>query len=203
MLAAAFGLVLSAYAVYVEHKVATALHDDDATATIASSSSSSSFTALCDIEAIGASCSAVFALPQGRMLSYFGLVPVGSVLDLPNAALGMVHYVYLLLAIGMAQLRWQQTTNCATSKSRQRLAAAALPVTNCMVAAAFASTVFLAYQLTFVIYELCVLCWSTHAINTYMFYDQFFNNTAAGAGTAAAASDHDNGSGSTEPKKTS
>ena len=31
----------------------------------------------------------VFQLPEGRMLSYFGIVPEGSILDVPNAALGM------------------------------------------------------------------------------------------------------------------
>ena len=32
--------------------------------------------------------SAVFQLPEGRMLSYFGVVPEGSFLDIPNAAIG-------------------------------------------------------------------------------------------------------------------
>ena len=30
----------------------------------------------------------VFQLPEGRMLTYFGIVPEGSLLDVPNAALG-------------------------------------------------------------------------------------------------------------------
>ncbi len=34
------------------------------------------------------SYSNVFQLPEGRMLSYFGIVPEGSFLDVPNAALG-------------------------------------------------------------------------------------------------------------------
>jgi uncharacterized membrane protein len=43
-----------------------------------------------------------------------------------------------------------------------------------MIVMAFASTIFLAYQLTFVLFELCILCWSTHVINTYNFYSYMF-----------------------------
>jgi len=32
--------------------------------------------------------SKVFQLPEGRMLTYFGIVPEDSLLDVPNAALG-------------------------------------------------------------------------------------------------------------------
>lgn len=137
------GLVLSVYAVYVEvkvHRIIEAANDNDA----ADEESMEEFSALCDIAAIGASCSQVFQLPQGRMLTYFGLVPKGSVLDVPNAVLGSIFYFYMLVA--------------SSSAPRE--------VTYFMTAAAFASSVFLAYQLTFVVMELCLLCWSTHAINT-------------------------------------
>ena len=60
---AIFGLILSYYALYVERKIEHKGNDDE------------EFTALCDIESIGASCSAVFQLPEGRMLSLFGIVP--------------------------------------------------------------------------------------------------------------------------------
>ena len=169
-LLAAAGLILSAYALYVEHRVAEEAqhqHDD----------APQPFVALCDIEAIGASCSAVFALPQGRMLSYFGVVPEGSVLDLPNAALGLAHYAYLLTV--------QAALLLLMSKKKSRFAEAVRPLTHVAVTAALASTLFLAYQLTFVIFELCVLCWSTHVINAYTFYDHFF--AGAGVGAAAAA----------------
>lgn len=152
--ACAVGWILSAYAVYVEYKI----HKTDETDENNAYTDMEPFKALCDLESIGASCSKVFALPQGRMLSYFGVVPAGSLLDVPNAALGMVHYTYMLLF-----------------SSRNRSMPALL--TNFMVAAAFGSTVFLAYQLTFVVPELCVLCWTTHVINTYVFYKQFFGSS--------------------------
>merc|ERR1740121_739747 len=77
------GLILSAYAVYVEHRVAHSSEEDE-------------FVALCDIDSIGASCSRTFMLPQGKLLSYFRIVSEGNVLDVPNALLGLIHYTLVL-----------------------------------------------------------------------------------------------------------
>ena len=161
--AAIAGAVLSAYAVYVEFKVASIHAKQTAAAATLESTTTTElpfvevvepeFVALCDIKAIGASCSTVFSLPQGRMLSYFGIVPEHSVLDLPNAALGLMHYLYLLTLRPFMPIRF----------------------TYFMIIMAFGSTVFLAYQLTFVLFELCILCWSTHVINTYNFYSYLFS----------------------------
>ncbi|GAX24682.1 hypothetical protein FisN_4Hh240 [Fistulifera solaris] len=101
------------------------------------------FTALCDIDAIGASCSKTFSLPEGKLLSYFGIVPSGHALDLPNAALGSVFYAQLLVLRQPIRL---------------------------FVCAAMMTSIFLAYQLTFVLGDLCILCWSTHIINSILFY---------------------------------
>jgi hypothetical protein len=43
----------------------------------------------------------VFQLPEGRMLSYFGIVPEGSLLDVPNAALGAYLETLLFLSIDL------------------------------------------------------------------------------------------------------
>jgi uncharacterized membrane protein len=91
--------------------------------------------------------SVVFTLPEGRLLSYFGLVPKEHFLDVPNAALGVVLYTYRLL-----------------------LEKTFPPLTKILTVSAFASTVFLAYQLTFVLNDLCLLCWSIHVINTTIMY---------------------------------
>jgi uncharacterized membrane protein len=36
---------------------------------------------------------------------------------------------------------------------------------------AFATTIFLAYQLTFVVKELCIVCWTTHVLNALLWYN--------------------------------
>eukprot|EP00545_Synedropsis_sp_CCMP1620_P014690 CAMPEP_0119005640 /NCGR_PEP_ID=MMETSP1176-20130426/1845_1 /TAXON_ID=265551 /ORGANISM="Synedropsis recta cf, Strain CCMP1620" /LENGTH=131 /DNA_ID=CAMNT_0006957475 /DNA_START=11 /DNA_END=403 /DNA_ORIENTATION=- len=118
------GIVLSFYALYVEHKVE---HKDEL---------EEEFKALCDIEAIGASCSAVFQLPQGHLMSYLGIVPEGHLLDVPNAALGALYYTYQLLGRGVFPHH----------------------LTLFAALAAMSSSVFLAYHLT-LIRELCLLCW--------------------------------------------
>ncbi|CAB9509680.1 epoxide reductase complex subunit 1 [Seminavis robusta] len=137
------GLVLSIYAVYVEWKVH---HIREAPEEM-----EEEFTALCDIQAIGASCSQVFQLPQGRMLSYFGIIPEGHVLDVPNAVLGSIYYLYMLLFSQLVPIE----------------------LTYCLTVAAMSSSVFLAYQLTFVVRELCLLCWSTHVINSTLTWNLF------------------------------
>ena len=149
---AAVGWVLSVYAVYVEYKMEHNVAQTD-----------QEFTALCDIEAIGASCSKVFTLPQGKLLSYFGIIPRGHVLDVPNAMLGVFFYA-------------------------QQLLLPVLPSTlnKLIVSAAFASTVFLAIQLTFVLGDLCILCWSTHIINSIFFYQTVIAERWGGAKQKAA-----------------
>jgi hypothetical protein len=92
--------------------------------------------------------SETFMRPQGKMASYFGLVPKDSALDLPNAAFGVVYYTYRLVLAQNAAL--------AT-------------ISMALTTAAFVSTVWLAYQLTVILGDLCVLCWSIHVINTKLF----------------------------------
>jgi vitamin-K-epoxide reductase (warfarin-sensitive) len=148
LVASGLGWILSAYAVYVEYKVhMREQHGDDG----------EEFVALCDIAAIGASCSTVFNLPVGRMMSYFGLVREHSLLDVPNAALGVFYYSFMVQSLLFSTRRknW---------------------LSNLLVAGAMASSIFLAYQLSFVLYELCILCWSTHVINTFLFYRHFFGS---------------------------
>lgn len=152
------GLILSSYAVYVEYRHATEDPEAD---------EDQHFQALCDIEALNASCSNVFALPQGRLLSYFGLVPEHSRLDLPNAALGVAHYLVLLLI---------RDNNNALLQA----------VVQGLVAVSFATTVFLAYTLTFVVPELCLLCWTTHVINAYVLYRCFFFTASSSSSSSTS-----------------
>ena len=108
--------------------------------------------------------SQVFQLPQGRMLTYFGIVPENSLLDVPNAALGWLFYtVWLLLSPKLNSV----------SKALPLLAASM----------AMASSVWLAIQLL-ILKELCLLCWSTHVINSRLWWAAFCNFRGSGAKAA-------------------
>jgi hypothetical protein len=110
------------------------------------------------------SFSNVFQLPQGRMLTYFGIVPQGSILDVPNALLGWIYYTLWVVMIAKVP------------KSKLIFVQASL---------AMASSVWLAVQLL-LLHELCLLCWSTHVINARLWWFAYSNiirttNTAVGA----------------------
>ncbi|CAJ1964243.1 unnamed protein product [Cylindrotheca closterium] len=127
---ATLGVILSLYALYVEYKISHKNPDED------------EFSALCDIESIGASCSSAFAMPEGKLVSYFGIVPQGHLLDVPNAFIGLVYYTYWLALRPIFPV----------------------PMTAMVSTLAMTASVFLAYKLL-VLHELCILCWSTHIIN--------------------------------------
>jgi hypothetical protein len=92
--------------------------------------------------------SSVFQLPQGHLISYFGLVPDDHILNVPNAFLGVLYYTYQLIV-------------------RHYMPHA---VTVSVAMAAMASSLFLAYHLT-LLHELCILCWTTHVLNATLLYD--------------------------------
>ncbi len=69
------GYILTIYALYVEYK---AYHSDD-------------YEALCDISE-EVSCSKILTSEYAKTLSYIGLVPKDSILDLPNAVYGVFFY---------------------------------------------------------------------------------------------------------------
>ena len=81
-------------------------------------------------------------------MSYLGLVPVDSILNVPNAALGAVYYFYQLVL--QSHFPYAMTVFAAL--------------------AAMASSIFLAYHLT-LLQELCILCWTTHVLNALLLYD--------------------------------
>jgi hypothetical protein len=100
--------------------------------------------------------SAVFALPEGHLLSYFGLVPHGHVLDVPNAAIGVVYYLYII------------TLSPVLPVLITRLAAVA----------AMSASLILAYRLT-QIGEICVLCWTTHVLNAFLLWSAFYESPSS------------------------
>ena len=81
------------------------------------------------------------------MLSYFGLVEEGHVLDVPNAAIGLVYYTYWLLLMPS----FPKMLTCGVSSL------------------AMMASVFLACRLL-ILKELCILCWTTHVINARLLW---------------------------------
>jgi uncharacterized membrane protein len=87
------------------------------------------------------------------MLSYFGIVPIGHVLDIPNGILGMIYYAYIFM-------------RCASFDSSPLFH----PWLNFLISSlAMASSLFLGRKL-FILKEICVVCLTTHAINSTLFY---------------------------------
>jgi vitamin-K-epoxide reductase (warfarin-sensitive) len=129
--AAVLGICLATYALYVEH----------------ASTLDSGFKAACDIDWLGASCTKVFSSEYGRLGSHLGLLEAGSPLDLPNAAVGLVFYVAVLLLpyapLSQFVKRWL------------------LLVAAVMSAAASA---YLGYALH-LLGDFCVVCVSTYIVN--------------------------------------
>lgn len=108
--------------------------------------------------------SAVFSLPEAKILSYFGLVPSGHILDIPNGILGMIYYTYILMryiSIAMSPMLFRPLLNFVIS------------------ALAMASSLFLGRKLL-ILKEICVVCLTTHAINTTLFYRSIREISRAG-----------------------
>jgi uncharacterized membrane protein len=102
--------------------------------------------------------SAVLQRPESKLLSHFGLVPEGHALDVANVVLGILYYIMLLLA----PLLLQHLSPSAANKVSTSL--------RLVTTAAFATTVYLLYALTFVIYDLCLLCMAAHVVNVTLMY---------------------------------
>lgn len=86
-----FGIILSIYIVFVEHKL----------------ESEENFEPACDIHSLGVSCSRVFTSEGGRLLSFLKVVQKQSLLDLSNGILGLLFYlwIFLLSTINIYQLK--------------------------------------------------------------------------------------------------
>lgn len=138
---ALLGIALSVYALYVEHESSKAQMLDQ------------EYEALCDIKWLGVSCSKVFNSKYGRMMSYFGIVPNGHTLDVPNAALGILFYSCVFILPYLKPIPKQ-------AKKVLLMLAATL---SC------ATSAFLGYILVTVLKDLCLVCTSTYVVNFFIF----------------------------------
>ena len=109
--------------------------------------------------------SAVFSMPEGKLLSFIGLIPPGTILDVPNAMLGTIYYTLTIIRENFLYNKFPSTLD-DVDIGRKRLH---IDQTILFIASgAMSASVFLAFRLT-QLKELCVLCWSTHAINLSLF----------------------------------
>ena len=93
------------------------------------------------------------------MLSKLGLLPKGHPLDLPNAAFGLLFYICALA-------HWNFSFLSRSIRAFVMLIAA-------LVAAA--SSAWLAYALTYVLRDVCVVCVSTYVVNTAILVSAIVN----------------------------
>lgn len=89
------------------------------------------------------------------MLSFFKIVPEGHYMDIPNGALGILFYTYTIL-------RYMMMDN---KKNHQPFVLFTFTINLMISTLAIASSLFLARKL-YMIRELCVVCVTTHIINT-------------------------------------
>ena len=130
-----FGMILSMYALYVEHKAAT----------------EDGFEAFCDISD-EVSCSKVFLSEYGRIFSHLGLIPKDSVLDQPNAFFGVVFYLlFSIISVGFSKSEIGKLLLLAMSSMSMLLSA------------------YLAYILTDILQDKCIVCFSTYICNISLF----------------------------------
>mmetsp|Transcript_151877 Transcript_151877/g.368823 ORF Transcript_151877/g.368823 Transcript_151877/m.368823 type:complete len:170 (+) Transcript_151877:73-582(+) len=130
------GLVVSAYATYVEH----------------AKQADPGYVAACDLSYLGGifksvSCSKVFASEYGRILSYLGIVEKGSAFDKPNAMLGILYYVCAFMSDVLRFIPYRQEMMFAAALFTSLLA------------------FYLAYLLIFKLGDFCIVCASTYVAN--------------------------------------
>ncbi|DBA05011.1 TPA: hypothetical protein N0F65_007013 [Lagenidium giganteum] len=131
------GVAVSAYGAYVEYKKRTLQHN---------------YTAMCDLSSY-ASCSRVMTSAQGKMLSYYGVVPAGSMLDVSNAALGVLAYgLFVMYPLVRSLPNFQYAY----------LFAAIISVV---------ISAYLAYVLAFVLRDFCLVCVTSYVINAALLWN--------------------------------
>jgi len=105
------------------------------------------------------------------MMSYFGIVPEGHALDVSNGVLGMLFYTYSFVRYFKKKPPLKGIAVLFTSS-----------VNAIICTLAIASSIFLARKL-FILRELCVVCVSTHIINTTLMIRAILEASSTGKTT--------------------
>ncbi|GBG32985.1 Vitamin K epoxide reductase complex subunit 1-like protein 1 [Hondaea fermentalgiana] len=130
---ALLGVVVSAYALYVE----TQLRE------------SPLYEPACN--SFGGSCATVLTSSHAHILSHWGIVPRGHVLDLSLATAGILLYSTYLLAISIP----------FSFPLREHLFLAAAVSGACF-------SVYLLYVIKYILHDFCIVCTSFHVCNFFM-----------------------------------
>jgi vitamin-K-epoxide reductase (warfarin-sensitive) len=103
----------------------------------------------------------VFHSPQGKIFSYFGVIPKGSVLDQPNALYGCLFYTAIIFTtLPLLPLQIRKYLLLAGTTFGILLSA------------------YLAYVLAFVLGDFCIICVSSYVFNTTAFTIAVINTTS-------------------------
>ena len=111
----------------------------------------SNYVAYCDISS-KVSCSKVFLSEYGRIFSHLGFIPHNSTLDLPNAFYGTIFYI-------LAAINYYY--------SHRKAFAADILLS--LTVLSMVLSAYLSYILTFILEDVCVVCYSTYVCNVLLF----------------------------------
>ncbi len=111
------------------------------------------YEALCDVSAT-MSCSKVLNSEYGKIFSHLGLFPKDSLFDQPNAFYGLVFY-FLVGIMGSMSVRSPAT----------------LSLNLFLGIAGMVMTLGLAYILSFILGDVCLVCVSSYVCNTVILVD--------------------------------
>jgi uncharacterized membrane protein len=133
------GLMVSLYVVWVEQKL---------------EAKEAGYQPLCDAKSLGISCSKVFTSDAGHLLSYVGLLPRDSPLNVSNGTVGVLFY---------------STVYMVTHLSNYLPLALRVYATFALILASIGTSLVLGYAMVKDLHEICIVCSFVHLINLFSF----------------------------------
>ena len=94
---------------------------------------------------------------MGRVMRYSGIAPEGSVLDVPNPVLGFLYYIAHII------YPWPQGISFPMLDP--------LACTASTLVGLF--SMWLGYQLLFVLQDVCIVCLSSYVVNAILLFNMF------------------------------
>ena len=95
--------------------------------------------------------------PMGRVMRYSGIAPEGSVLDVPNPVLGFLYYIAHIIYPRLQAIPFPMLDPLACTAST--------------LVGLF--SMWLGYQLLFVLQDVCIVCLSSYVVNAILLFNMF------------------------------